>query len=41
MSVFKEELTLANAGDRSNARRGLIPDTKIRQKPGLAITDKR
>jgi hypothetical protein len=30
MSVFKEEITLANAGDIGAARNGLIPDTKIR-----------
>jgi hypothetical protein len=31
MSVFKEEITLTNAGDISAARNGLIPDTKIRK----------
>jgi predicted aspartyl protease len=31
MSVFKEEITLANARDVGNARDGLIPDTKIRK----------
>jgi clan AA aspartic protease len=31
MSVFKEKITLANAVDISNARNGLIPDTKIRK----------
>ncbi|MDR2661930.1 MAG: hypothetical protein LBC31_02920 [Treponema sp.] len=31
MSVFREEITLANAVDISNARNGLIPDTKVRK----------
>jgi hypothetical protein len=39
MSVFKEELTLANAGDMSSARRGLILDTKIRQATIKAMPD--
>ncbi|MDR1175963.1 MAG: hypothetical protein LBK83_10905 [Treponema sp.] len=31
MSVFKEEITLANAVDISNARNGLITEAKIRK----------
>ena len=30
MGIFMEEIALANAGDISAARNGLIPDTKIR-----------
>jgi clan AA aspartic protease len=39
MSVFKEEITLANAGDISMARNGLIPDTKIRKVTIEAMPD--
>jgi clan AA aspartic protease len=39
MSVFKEEITLANAGDISNARRGLIPETKVRKMTIEAMPD--
>jgi clan AA aspartic protease len=31
MGTFKEEITLANACDISNARNGVIPDAKIRR----------
>jgi predicted aspartyl protease len=39
MSVFKEEITLANAADFSAARNGLIPDTKIRKMTVDAMPD--
>jgi clan AA aspartic protease len=39
MSVFKEEITLANAVDISNARKGLIPDAEIRQMTIRAMPD--
>jgi clan AA aspartic protease len=39
MSVFKEEITLVNAGDMSKARDGLIPDAKIRQVTIKAMPD--
>jgi clan AA aspartic protease len=39
MSVFREKITLANAGDISAARNGLIPDTKIRKLTTEAMPD--
>jgi clan AA aspartic protease len=39
MSVFKEEITLANAVDISMAKSGLIPDTKIRRMTIEAMPD--
>jgi clan AA aspartic protease len=39
MSVFKEEITLANARDIGNAREGLIPDTKVRKMTIDAMPD--
>ncbi|MDR2048758.1 MAG: aspartyl protease family protein [Treponema sp.] len=39
MSVFKEEITLANATDISNARNGLIPAGKIRKITVEAMPD--
>jgi hypothetical protein len=39
MSVFKEEITLANARDIDNAREGLIPDTKVRTMAIAAMPD--
>ena len=39
MSVFKEEITLANAGDISAARNGLISDAKIRAVTLKAMPD--
>jgi hypothetical protein len=39
MSVFKEKITLANAGDISAARNGFIPDTKIRKTTIEAMPD--
>jgi clan AA aspartic protease len=39
MSVFKEEITLANAVDISNARNGLIPDAKVRKMTIEAMPD--
>jgi predicted aspartyl protease len=39
MSVFKEEITLANARDIGNAREGLIPNEKIRKMTVEAMPD--
>jgi clan AA aspartic protease len=39
MSIFKEEITLSNAADISNARAGLIPNTKIRKMTVKAMPD--
>jgi clan AA aspartic protease len=39
MSVFKEEITLANARDIGNAKEGLIPDTKVRKMTIGAMPD--
>ncbi|MDR1148957.1 MAG: aspartyl protease family protein [Spirochaetaceae bacterium] len=39
MSVFTEEITLANAVDISNARNGLIPDAKTRRMTIKAMPD--
>jgi clan AA aspartic protease len=39
MSVFKEEITLANASDISNARAGLIPEAKVRTMTIAAMPD--
>ncbi|MDR0998935.1 MAG: aspartyl protease family protein [Treponema sp.] len=39
MSIFKEEITLANARDIGNAKEGLIPGTKIRKMTTEAMPD--
>jgi clan AA aspartic protease len=39
MSVFKEEITLANSRDIGNVMEGLIPDTKIRRMTIEAMPD--
>ncbi|MDR1094925.1 MAG: hypothetical protein LBL31_00890 [Spirochaetaceae bacterium] len=39
MGTFKEEIALANAGDISAARNGLIPDGKIRRTRVNALPD--
>jgi hypothetical protein len=39
METFTEEITLANAGDISAARDGLIPGTKIRSLTVDAMPD--
>jgi clan AA aspartic protease len=39
MSVFKEEITLANARDIGNAREGLIPNEKVRTMTIVAMPD--
>jgi hypothetical protein len=39
MSIFREEITLINAGDISAARNGYIPETKIRRQTIKAMPD--